>query len=350
MRKTEIGQSVARAGTALGTQRKPRRELLWGAAALIVLVAMYWQVGQVWLARWFETPAYYHCVAVPAIAGWLLWRRWERLTEEQPSASGSALALLVMGLVLYWVFARTGVRIVAGLALPVILAGIVGAMYGMRTLRIVAAPIAVLIFAVPFPEHAIGMAAMPMQQVSAVIAGKAAPLLGLSVVQQGITLDLHGFDFVVAQECSGMHSLVALLLTGFVLVELSGLGPFRRVAAIAIIVPLVLFANVVRLVFVLLLAEYLGADFALGVVVHGFSDLVVYFAAVLSFVLFIGWLYDTQRQMSAPEPEEGIAEEEPEAPFDQELEGAFLSVGSDCDGQPADDASPVVAGDQVPSE
>ncbi len=275
-------------------QRADSMTLVWAGAALIALIAMYWHVGHVFVGRWFGDAAHYHCLAVPAIAGWLLWRRWDQLKDVEQTPSAVGIGLLVIGLVLYWASARTGVRMLAGLTFPVILAGIVGAVAGLKTLRIAAAPIAILVFAIPFPEHAIGILAMPMQQISAVLAAIAAPVLGLPVQRHGIVLDLRGFDFVVAQECSGMHSLIALLLTGLVLVELSGLKSGLRTVAVAIIAPLVLFANVVRLLCVLLLAEYLGAEFALGTVVHGFSDLIVFFAAVLSFVLIIGWLYEHQ--------------------------------------------------------
>lgn len=91
-----------------------------------------------------------------------------------------------------------------------------------------------------------------------------------------------------------MHSLIALLLTGFILVELSGMDGPGRAVAIALILPMVLLANVIRLLVVLLLGQYLGPDFALGVVVHGFSDIIVYFAAVLALVLTIGWIYERQ--------------------------------------------------------
>lgn len=279
-----------------GALARVKSEAVWVGLAAAMLAAMYWDVGRVFVGRWFEDAAYYHCVAVPAIVGWFLWRRWERLTSEEANPSAQGLVLLGLGLLLYWASARTGVRMIAGVALPVILAGIVGTVYGSRTLRIAAVPIGLLVFAVPFPEHAVGMVAMPMQQISAVITGKVAPVIGLQVVQQGINLDLHGFNFVVAEECSGMHSLVALLLTGFVLVELSDLERYRKLAAIIVIPPLVLFANVIRLTVVLLLGEYLGPDLALGAMVHGFSDIIVYFAAVLCFVLFIGWLYETQKR------------------------------------------------------
>lgn len=280
---------------AAGILGDHRAEAAWVAAALGALAAMYWDTAGIFVGRWFASPAYYHCIAVPFIAGWLLWRRWNRISATPLRASVLGFAVLAFGLLLYWASARTGVRMVTGLTIPIVLAGMAGAVCGPQVLRLIVAPIAVLVFAIPFPEHAVGMAAMPMQQVSAAITGHVAPLIGLEVVRHGINLVMGGFTFVVAQECSGMHSLVALLLTGFILVELSGLNPHRRVVAIALILPIVLIANVFRLIVVLLLGQYLGPDFALGVVVHGFSDIIVYFAAVLSLVLAIGWMYDHQR-------------------------------------------------------
>ncbi len=288
--------------------KQSRLQIAWIAAISLVLIGMYWEVGQVFVGRWFEGSTYYHCMVVPAIAGWLLWRRRECLASAQSKPSLAGFLLLALGVLLYLAAARTGVRMAAGVAFPVILAGIVGAVHGSRVLRIAAVPIGLLIFAVPFPKHAIGMVAMPMQQVSAIITGEVAPLLGLQVVQQGINLNLHGFTFVVAEECSGMHSLVALLLTGFILVELSPLTIRRKVGAIAVIPPIVLFANVVRLTVVLLLGEYFGPKFALGTVVHGFSDVIVYVTAVLSFILIIGWLHESRFDAShSSQPEQAAA-------------------------------------------
>ncbi len=279
--------------------KQNRMVAAWAGAVALLLAGMYWEAGSVFVKRWLHESTYYHCIAVPGIAGWLLWRRWERLKSAERKAWFPGLLLLGFGLLMYLAYARTGVRMVAGIAFPIILAGIVGTVYGSRPLKVAAVPIALLIFAVPFPEHAIGMVAMPMQKISAIMTGKVAPLIGLQVVQQGINLDLHGFNFVVAEECSGMHSLVALLLTGVVLVELSQLHKYRKVLSVAIIPPVVLLANVVRLTVVLLLGEYFGPELALGAMVHGFSDIIVYLAAVLGFILFIGWLYETQTKSSS---------------------------------------------------
>ncbi|HCA47733.1 MAG TPA: hypothetical protein DEP45_10385 [Armatimonadetes bacterium] len=272
----------------------------WVAAIATVLVVMYAGVGAVFVHRWFSDSSQYHCVVVPFLVGWFVWRRWPELTAMSHRPSLAGFALLAFGLAMYWASARTGTRLLAGAALPVILSGIVAAVYGGRAFLLTAAPLALLIFAVPIPEHAVGMLAMPMQRVSAVITGALAPLLGLNVIQQGVNLDLNGFVFVVAEECSGMRSLIALLLTGFVLIEISSLPLRLRTVGVAIIPFLVLFANVTRLLFVLLLGEYFGPQFALGVVVHGVSDVVVYGSAVLALILIIGWFHDLKPTDAAP--------------------------------------------------
>ncbi|NLO07071.1 MAG: exosortase/archaeosortase family protein [candidate division WS1 bacterium] len=307
---------------------------IWVAATGVLLLAMYANVGSVFVRRWFSDSSQYHCMVVPPLVGWFIWRRWPQLKAMQHRPSLVGFAIFGAGLLMYWASARTGTRLLAGAALPVLIAGVVAAVYGTRAFGLTAAPFALLIFAIPIPEHAIGMLAMPLQRISALITGAMTPLVGLEVIQQGVNLDLNGFTFVVAEECSGMRSLIALLLTGFVLVELSGLSRNLKITAVAIIPALVLFANVTRLVFVLLIGQYFGPDFALGVVVHGFSDLIVYGAAVLSLILIIGWLHDLQdRRAKGPTQDDPAPREQREdrqakppaaAPDDAAYDGGIL--------------------------
>ena len=271
----------------------------WTAAVSLLLLAMYWEVGRVFVKRWVEDPAFYHCLAVPPIVGWLLWERRAALKVAAGRPSVPGFLLLASGLLLYLAAARTGVRMGAGLAFPLIVAGIISTVYGTRLLSHVAFPIALLAFAVPLPEHVLGMIAMPMQQVSATLTAKAAPLLGLDVVQRGVNLNLHGFDIRVVEECSGMRSLIAMVLTGAVFIELFALRGLFKMVAIATIPAIVLVANVVRLVVVLLTGEYVGPKVASDMVVHGVSDVIVYAVALLAFVLIIGWLRDYQFQTGA---------------------------------------------------
>jgi exosortase len=277
-----------------GHVQQRKVQVAWVGAIVLLLSAMYWKVGGLFLQRAVTEPAFYHCLIVPALAAWLLWRRRDTLIQAIGQPSWAGVALLIWGLLMYVVAQRLGVHMIVGFSLPFIIVGIIGATYGLRLVLAAWLPLVLLFFAIPLPEHVVGMIAMPLQQVSATLAVKLASLLGLGVVQSGVTLTLNGFDFVVAEECSGMRSLIALLLTSVVLVELFDLQGLRKTAAIALIPPIVLMANVVRLVFVLLTGHYFGGGFAVGTVVHNLSDIVVYAAALLTWFLVLGWLQERQ--------------------------------------------------------
>ena len=145
-------------------------------------------------------------------------------------------------------------------------------------------------FLIPIPEHILGLIAMPMQMFSTKVTGIVTQALGFQLAYGGVTLDLHGFRFIVAQECSGLNSLMALLLVGAVLTELSALPTLRKLLVLALIFPIVITANIIRLVTVIWMAEFVGAKFALGQLVHGGSDVIVYLCAFMFVWLLISAL------------------------------------------------------------
>jgi exosortase/archaeosortase family protein len=118
-----------------------------------------------------------------------------------------------------------------------------------------------------------------MQVMSATGAARIATLGGLPVVHDGVALIISGHSFVVAEECSGLNSLMALLFAAAVLVEIMAVPPIRRLVLLAAPV-IVLAANTVRLTSVLLFAEFAGPGFAIDSLVHGGSDIILYLAGL----------------------------------------------------------------------
>ena len=276
---------------------------VWGALAAVAIAGMYGSVTAYFAGRWFTQSLYYHCLAVPFIVGWLIWRQVSSL-EERPEPWSAGLGLLVAAVAVYLVGMRTGARFIVGLSFPLILLGIAASLLGKRYLTALWLPLVLSAFLIPIPEHILGLIAMPMQQFSTHMTGLITRMMGFQLVYGGVTLDLHGFKFIVAQECSGLNSLMALLLVGAVLTEISGLPTQRKLLVLALIFPIVIAANIVRLVTVIWMAEFIGAKFALGQLVHGGSDVIVYLCAFMFVWLLISAL--------AP-PGEGEEEEDWEA-------------------------------------
>lgn len=260
--------------------------IAWTAAVAAIVVAMYWQVAGYFAHRWVDEDEYHHCLLVPLVVAWLIYRQRDKLSKLSVRPGWRGLGLLAVGGLMYVIAMRTGVRVAIGLSFPVVVVGLVWAALGNSYAKVLAYPLALLVFLVPVPRHMLGHLGMPLQVMSAAGAAKAAPLIGLPVVHDGINLTLHGHTYAVAHECSGLNSLLALLFAGAVLVEIMEVRWLARL--VLLLTPgIVLAANTVRLTSVLIFAEFAGPQFAMDSLVHGGSDIIVYLVALIFMWLLI---------------------------------------------------------------
>lgn len=257
-------------------------------AALLVL--LYRDVFAYFIPRWFQEAPYRHCPLVPLIVVWLIWRKRKELAGIPPAPSIAGLLLLALGLLVYIAGGRTGVRLIMGASLPLVLLGLAAALMGGPRLRLLTIPLLLTFFLIPAPRHVLGHVAFPMQIVSARASAALGRITGLSVTSQGVLLDLDNFKFEVAQECSGLNSLLALLLASGVLVEIMELPLGRKLLVMAVAPIIVLAANIVRLLSVLWISKFVGPKFALDSLIHGTSDIIVYSMAVVFVLLLIGFV------------------------------------------------------------
>lgn len=291
--------------------------LIAGAVvAAALLTAMYWHVGAYFGQRWINEDTYHHCLFVPAVVVWLIWRRRESLAEITPTPSWRGLILIGAGALLYVLAMRTGVRVAIGFSFPIIILGLAWTALGGRYTRAIGYPLVLLFFLIPVPKHILGHFGMPMQIWSAEGAARVATFLGLPVVHEGINLTLNGHTYVVAEACSGLNSMLALFLAAAVLVDILSVRWTARLVLLAIPV-IVLAANTVRLTSVLFFAEFAGPEFAMDSLVHGGSDVIIYLVALM-FTWALIDLFSERRLiaivMHRDEPPDVHDPDEPNAP------------------------------------
>jgi exosortase len=278
---------------------RPNTTLLaaWGVLSLAALTVLYYRTFVALWPRWTHEAAYQHCALVPFIVIGLVWLHRGRLAALRPTASPGALAVLIPGLALCYLGYLTGARFLVGLSFPIVLMGLLALGLGWEYLRVLGFPLALFLFAVPFPRHILGMVAMPMQLVSSTLTAACTRVFGIPVYQEGVNIVLPSFQFVVAEECSGLNSLLALFLTCGVITELRGHQVWQKLAVYALTPLIVIVANVIRLMSVVLLGEIIGEKFALNHLIHGGSDVLVY----LSAFLLVWGLCDMLRALSGRE-------------------------------------------------
>lgn len=283
--------SISRtADLVVTTVRRDTPKLIFLGASVVLIVVAYWHSFAWFVDRWFAHKDYYHCPLVPVIIAYLLWRKREELAAAKQGVFPAGLLLLAFGILMHLAATRVGVRFVSGLSLPLVAAGFVLSVCGPTVLRLTAIAYPLGLFLVPYPQQMAAMVAMPMQLWSATAAALIGKGMGLPVIHSGINLTMNDFTFVVAQECSGINSLQALLLTAFIAIHLMTMSLGRKAALLLSVLPIVFIANSVRVASVLVTAQFFGPHVATGFFVHGFSDIVVYMVAFMCFVLLGSWI------------------------------------------------------------
>lgn len=255
----------------LRTRGRPRA-VVWpplSAVTLALLLLAPWAVvARELLPVWRGDPAASHGPLILLLGAGLLALRL-REVRGWSEASPAGLALLTGSGMLFVASRWADVRFLQPVALVGVTVGLLTFLGGARAFRRAAGAAGLLLFVAPWPTTLVDRIAFPMQLTSSAYAAMLTGMLGVPVERDGILLAVMPpgaaepvFSVLVARQCSGLTSLTVLLALGYLLAYHTPVSPGRRMALFALVVPVALAANAVRLTLVLLAGTYLGSDAA----------------------------------------------------------------------------------------
>ncbi len=235
--------------------------------------------------QWWNSSTYNHILLVPLILGWLIHLRLPALAKLEPKAWWPGLITLT-GSALLWVVGKiAGVNLVCHLGALLMLHGATLTLIGPRIYAALIFPLAYSLFLVPFGEELVPA----LQMITADITIALTNLSGIPADIDGVFIDTPAGLFEVAEACSGVKFLIAMIALGTLVAHIGYKTWGRRIAfmALAIIVPII--ANGFRAWGTIYIAQSQGIEFAAGFdhIFYGW----IFFALVLAFVLAIGWRF-----------------------------------------------------------
>jgi exosortase len=142
------------------------------------------------------------------------------------------------------------------------------ACFGSRAGRKALFPLLFLYLLVPVPQSIMARMVVTLQHASADVASSLYSIAGVPVVRQGQFFVLSNEQIEVAEECSGIRSSIALLVTGLVFGHLFLRKNWSKILLIAAIVPLAVFKNGLRIFALSFLANYIDSRFLSGPLHH----------------------------------------------------------------------------------
>ena len=237
----------------------------WFWEPLISLFSLSLQNGR--------TEHYSHIVLIPFISLGLLYiERTAVFAAVEWGPSHGAL-LMAAGAGLYWSVGVSAIDKPDSLSLTILSMllvywGVFLSCYGMKAFQKASFALLILLFLVPLPSFLLDAVIGFLLQSSAEATDLLFGLLAIPVFRQDFVFVLPKLSIHIAEQCSGIRSTLALLITSLVAGHLFLRSPWTKLGLVMVIVPLAIIKNAVRIVGLSLLANYVDTSFITDSAVH----------------------------------------------------------------------------------
>lgn len=249
------------------------------------LIALFLRDWTAMFGQWWDSSTYNHILLIPPIIGWLIWQRRDALLGITPRPSAWGLwAMAIAGLV--WVlgaFAEFNLLRQAGAVALLPASALL--MLGPRVVAALLFPLGFMAFLVPFGDELVPA----LQLITAEITIGLVRLTAVPALIDGVFIDTPAGLFEVAEACSGVKFLIAMIALGTLVCNVCFKSWKRRGAFMALCILAPILANGVRAWGTIFAAQYVGAERAAGIdhLIYGW----IFFALVIAGVLAVSWRY-----------------------------------------------------------
>jgi len=270
-----------------------RPQLLVIAAGLLLAVPTFIRLGQqVWTKEiGAQGPI------VLATGAWLVWRRWGAMREAaQPGPLWLTLLGVLVSLPIY-VFGRAYDFIsLEALGLYGFGLSLLHDRFGLKAMLANWFPLFYLGFLLPAPGWLLDQVTAPLKLFVTTVATTLVEPTGIPIMQQGVTMTVGPYQLLVEDACSGMNSLIGLIsITMFYIYLLRDASWRYSAFLVALIIPIAIAANVVRIIILINLTYFFGDAVGQGFL-HVTSGLLLF---ALSLLLMFAIDNASQRVLAA---------------------------------------------------
>ena len=261
-------------------------------AALVLFVALYAKPAYLLVRDWtnFENPDAGTGLLLAPLAFWFAFQTGLKEVRKPALALGVAVLLAAIGV--RYVSDLAAELFTMRLSMLMACAGLILWFFGVRQLLAWWLPFVLLGLAIPLPELVIAKLTAPLQLIASKIGASLIAWRNIPVLLNGNVIRIPGHDLFVAEACSGLRSLTALVNLGVLLGAMLLVKPWSRVTLLVLAVPMAILINGFRIFLTAFLVFFVSPEAGSGFMhtTEGWLMFVIAFAslgAVASVLLFI---------------------------------------------------------------
>ncbi|MDH7602935.1 MAG: exosortase/archaeosortase family protein [Armatimonadota bacterium] len=267
----------------------------WLIAVLVCALVLYVPTMVYLVGRWRADAQYSLAFLVPFVSGYFIWKKWPEVKTLRRSPCVWGLVLILFALAIHVAGVLLDISGPSSVSLLLFILGACLYFHSAALVKTLAFPLAYMVFMIPIPGGVLDLVGFPLQLWASGAAAALLRLLGLEVYRSGVNMSVPGFDFQVAQACSGLSSLVALVGVTAVFAYLTSLPAVFKWFLFVLALPIALAANVVRVTIIALAGYQWGHDVAMHIFHNWSSPILFVTAVVLMFLISLGFEWISKR-------------------------------------------------------
>ncbi|MES2462885.1 MAG: exosortase/archaeosortase family protein [Armatimonadota bacterium] len=309
------GGTLSKASLLTDDGAEPLPLMPLGIIAALFL-ALYWDTFAFMMGRWIHDESAQHGWLVVPIAGYIAWSKRDKLKALPMKSAPAGMWLILTAMLLHLAEKALDMNGPSPLSIPIFAAGAIWYVAGKEWLRELAFPLAYLLFMVPIPGFLNQFVSFPLRLLATNGSKAIVAPFGIDIVGAGMNIEFWrpGSDhsdssnlvkFIVADPCSGLHSLMAIKALHAITAYLSRLKLAWKWVLFWCAMPISLAANVCRMVLIMLVSAYLDkpVESAFGVknfgltLFHDYSPYILFifvFAILISVGRIMEWATGTR--------------------------------------------------------
>ena len=247
------------------------RKTIVFTAFLAGVAALFWSPLRALVQLSLAEDTHSHILLVPLLTIGLIWMQREKVFRSAESSPRLGVACFIAGALVYALrgpldalFPGSALLTVTILSAVVLIwAGFLFC-YGGRAFHVGLFPMLFLLLAVPMPAPVVERIIVWLQQGSSEVTYWLFRGTGTPVLRRGFIFAVPGQVIEVAQECSGIRSSLAMLITCLLAGYLFLRTAWARIALLVATVPMLIIKNGIRIVTLTLLSIHVDPGFLHG--------------------------------------------------------------------------------------
>jgi len=266
--------------------------------AVMYLPVYWWAANGIW-----QTEEQGHGALILAVMLWLFWglRGPIAAVPAQPRPLAGWL-VFALGLFLYLVGQVFQISILEFGSQPFIVAGILLLLKGSAATRVAWFALFYFIFMIPLPGIIVDTVTGPLKNWISAIVVEILYRVGYPISRNGVVLTIGQYQMLVADACSGLHSMYSLSALGTLFMYIMGrTSRLHNAIMVASILPIAFTANIVRVMILVLITYHLGDEAGQGFL-HGTAGMVLMLVALVCFFALDAVLARLLRRPASPAP------------------------------------------------